>query len=296
MQWAWRCTRAAIREAAGVRKGSLRAQLECQQLEMRILLTTLGSSWMAGVSNSMPLKQMSIPGTHDTMTGTTPFTESDLFALLNKPINDFIHDHIPDLLQDAYSALTLGFGDLRNDLSNVADTIVDAAAFPTLPLVQNIAQTQDLTLQQQLDEGVRALDIRVQQNNDELIDVHGSLPIGNVKFVPDVMQVASDFLTQHPSETIVMQVQKDSVGDNNNEDFDHAVSNSPSPVQQPGLGADRRRAGAGDARRSARKDCLRSKPVGPIEPIEGSGPTLSHACHHEPRPIRKPLTRSARRK
>jgi Ca2+-binding RTX toxin-like protein len=210
-----------------------RARGMAQGLERRILLSGLGSNWMAGVSDSIPLTQMSIPGTHDTMTGSADFTVGDLLKLIDDPVDKFISDAIPDVLQDGYSVVTFGQGDLRHELSSVANAIINTAllplAFGALPAVQGIAKTQDLTLQQQLDEGVRALDIRLQQTNDTLTDVHASLPIGDLQFVPDVMQVATNFLAQNPSETIIMQVQEDSTGPGNSSSFDQVFQQAIQP-------------------------------------------------------------------
>jgi len=225
---------------------------------------------MAGVSDSLPLTQMSIPGTHDTMTGSADFTVGDILHLVDDPVDKFISDHVPDLLQDAYSVATLGFGDLRQDLSDAANLVINSAilplAFVGVPFAQAIAQTQDLTLQQQLDEGVRALDIRLQQTNDTLIDVHGSLPIGDLHFAPDVMQVATNFLAQNPSETLIMQVQEDSTGPGNSKNFDQVFQQAIQPfsslVWQP-TASEPVPATLGEG---ARKDCCYSKPVGHARP------------------------------
>src|SRR3954453_1414347 len=77
-----------------------------QALEKRILLSGLGSNWMAGVSDSLPLTQMSIPGTHDTMTGSADFTPGDVIQLVDNKVDSFIKDHIPGVLSDAYYVAT----------------------------------------------------------------------------------------------------------------------------------------------------------------------------------------------
>src|SRR5262249_26032587 len=130
----------------------------------------------------------------------------------------FINSNIPDALEDAYAVawfLSLGSlpggPDLRDDLDAVANAVIDALSFAAVPIEELVAKTQNLNLQQQLDEGVRVLDIRVEQTPDQFEIVHGDLPIGTPTLMFDsaVLQVATDFLAEHPTETIVMQVQVD---------------------------------------------------------------------------------------
>jgi hypothetical protein len=175
---------------------------------------------MAYVPDATPLFQMSLPGTHDTMTGSAPITAGDLVQALESVIDPKIKDAIPDWLEDAYSFAWYasqidplgglpGGPDLRQDLVDVANAFIEALAPAGVPIAQLIAQTQSLSLGDQLNEGVRALDVRVEQANNQFQIVHGPLPIGNLLFDSAVLQVATDFLEQNPTETIVMQVQVD---------------------------------------------------------------------------------------
>jgi 1-phosphatidylinositol phosphodiesterase len=134
-----------------------------ERLEDRLVPTVyLGSlqSWMGNLPDAIPLSQMSIPGTHDTMT--------DAFA---------------------------SSGDL--------------APF---------SQTQDRTLQQQLDAGIRYIDIRCGPtytftglNTNDLGIYHGLFGTGQ-SFDTDVVKVCIQFLQAHPTETIVMSVKNDYTG------------------------------------------------------------------------------------
>jgi hypothetical protein len=78
--------------------------------------------------------------------------------------------------------------------------------------VQEIAQTQNQTLTEQLNEGVRFLDIRVQEDNDDLEIVHGSLQVGSLMFTSDVLAPVTAWLQANPTETVLMSVQADSQG------------------------------------------------------------------------------------
>ncbi len=216
-------------------RACLRPHLEVELLETRVCPTLAGNNWMSFVPNATSLFQMSLPGTHDSMTGTVPFTTDDLLQAAATTINNAI----PDALEDAWAvawAASLGTlpggPDLRAALTAVADVAIEALSLAAVPLVQVIAQTQSLNLQQQLDEGVRAVDIRVEPVGGDAFElVHQSLPIGTPPLMFDtaVLQVATDFLAQNPSETIVMQVQVDSSGSGNPDDIFHEYESEINP-------------------------------------------------------------------
>lgn len=63
---------------------------------------------------------------------------------------------------------------------------------------------QNLTIEQQLEVGVRYFDIRVKNNDDKYIIYHG--PINGVEFDPIVDSIAS-FLENHTSETLILDFQ-----------------------------------------------------------------------------------------
>ena len=103
------------------------------------------TSWMRDISDSIPLTELSIPGTHNSGSIDGPF----------------------------------GF-----------------------------AQTQDLDLPDQLNAGIRFLDIRLAhyQNN---IFVHHDI-VHMKKSYADVLDICSDFLRHHPAEVIFMSVKDES--------------------------------------------------------------------------------------
>ena len=89
-------------------------------------------------------------------------------------------------------------------------------------MVQFGTQTQTQGLAAQLNEGIRALDIRLREAGDTFLVMHGAEPLGNLTFVPDVLQVATDFPHKNSTETIVMKVKKetDNPGTGNRKSFD----------------------------------------------------------------------------
>lgn len=78
----------------------------------------------------------------------------------------------------------------------------------------DITQTQSMSLQNQLDSGVRALDIRVKYDSGSMGIYHG-IVFQHAYLGQDVFQVITEFLTQNPGETIIMHVQQ--------EEFDNPV-------------------------------------------------------------------------
>lgn len=111
--------------------------------------------------------------------------------------------------------------------------------------VAGTAKTQDLTLAQQLNAGVRFLDIRCRHYQDAFTIHHGAI-YQNLNF-DDVLQACKSFLASHPHETIVMSVKQEHTAEGNSrsfaEQFERYVQQAPSLWhQQPGIPA------LGDAR------------------------------------------------
>ncbi|MGQ0717186.1 MAG: phosphatidylinositol-specific phospholipase C [Pseudonocardiales bacterium] len=71
-----------------------------------------------------------------------------------------------------------------------------------------VAQTQNLDLPDQLNAGIRFLDIRLVHYQDNLCVHHDAVCME--KSYADVLTICSDFLGQHPSETILMSVDDES--------------------------------------------------------------------------------------
>jgi 1-phosphatidylinositol phosphodiesterase len=112
-------------------------------------------------------------------------------------------------------------------LPGTHDTMARCKNLLCFPL-DDIAQTQSMTLLQQLNSGIRVLDIRVNyervnslgflvacENGDTgcvFAIYHGLLYQGET-FISSVLNVVIDFLNDHPSESIVMRI-KEEGGDN----------------------------------------------------------------------------------
>ena len=106
-----------------------------------------GSTWMASVDGGKRLSELSIAGTHDTMTGH--------LAVFHRKVTGW-------------------------------------------------AATQDQHLDEQLNRGIRYIDIRVKRIDRRFVCYHGSVYL-DTEF-RNVMIHCIDFLTRHPRETILMQL------------------------------------------------------------------------------------------
>ncbi len=115
------------------------------------------ANWMSRIAGDTPLRDLSIPGTHDTATGI------------------------------------LG-------------------SFGT-----EIVRTQSMSLQQQLDAGVRALDIRCWLEHDTFQMHHGIVDLD--QNFGQVLDIVHTFLLEHPGETILMRVKQEGDGGDNTESF-----------------------------------------------------------------------------
>jgi hypothetical protein len=179
----------------------LPTRLNVEELETRVCPAISGNNWMSGVPDGISLFQMSLPGTHDSMSGSVPFTSGDLQSLVDNKVNTAVNGALGN---NVFS------GALDAVLDGGANALINATSLVSLPLEQMISQTQNTDLTTQLSAGVRVLDIRVQQDNNQLELVHGGLPLSPLVFDSAVLQPVTNFLAANPSEAIVIQVQVDS--------------------------------------------------------------------------------------
>ncbi len=97
--------------------------------------------------------------------------------------------------------------------------------------IRGTAKCQNLTIAQQLDAGVRFLDIRCRHQNNAFTIYHG--PIDQHQNFADVIKSATDFLRAHPSETIILSVKEEYEARNNMRSFaatvDNYIARNPSP-------------------------------------------------------------------
>ena len=89
-----------------------------------------------------------------------------------------------------------------------------AALLEPLP---GTAKCQSLTIEEQLNAGIRFLDIRCRHQNSGFSLHHGF--VDQKQTFAQLQQTLADFLTQNPSEAIVVSIQETSKPDNNSRSF-----------------------------------------------------------------------------
>ena len=106
----------------------------------------------------------------------------------------------------------------------------DSGARIDAPVVSGTAKTQDLSIAEQLNAGVRFLDIRCRHIDNSFTIHHGAI-YQNLNF-DDVLNACYAFLNSHPSETIIMSVKEEYDASNTTrsfeQTFDSYVQKNPS--------------------------------------------------------------------
>ena len=92
-----------------------------------------------------------------------------------------------------------------------------ATAYVQLPYFM---RCQSLTVKQQLEAGYRYLDIRLNEERGKLFFYHsfancknGIMPWANALELADVLEPVCDFLTEHPTETVIFVIKQEGSGD-----------------------------------------------------------------------------------
>ena len=104
---------------------------------------------------------------------------------------------------------------------------------PTCHRALPSVRCQAVTPREQLENGVRFFDLRVQPekpedpNHDGLILVHSVFPISmtGTKYFRDLVKEIEDFLAKNPSETLVMSVKREGTGNATDEQLGHILRN-----------------------------------------------------------------------
>ncbi|KAJ5679448.1 hypothetical protein N7462_007692 [Penicillium macrosclerotiorum] len=123
-------------------------------------------------------------------------------------------------------------GELRDGTLLSALSIPGTHNSPTCLIAPPSVRCQAVSPREQLRNGVRFFDIRVQPqypddpNKDELILVHSVFPIsltGN-KYFRDLMKEVNDFLEHNPSETLIISLKREGPGNAKDEQLAHILS------------------------------------------------------------------------
>jgi 1-phosphatidylinositol phosphodiesterase len=108
-------------------------------------------------------------------------------------------------------------GDIPDDVLVTALSIPGTHDSGCIEGPMGIAKTQNLDIPEQLNAGIRFLDIRLAHYQDNLFVHHDVIYMG--KSYKDVLKICADFLARHPSETILMSVREEDRTDSSLGDF-----------------------------------------------------------------------------
>lgn len=164
-----------------------------------------------------------------------PTTESaTMKALTENPKHKFTGVYItPESYLTIFSSANLDawMRELRDETLLSALSIPGTHNSPTCHLAPPSVRCQAVSPREQLKNGVRFFDIRVQPQypdrleKDELILVHSVFPIsltGN-KYFSDLMREVNEFLEQNPSETLIISLKREGTGNAKDEQLAHIL-------------------------------------------------------------------------
>ena len=155
-----------------------------------------GKNWMSALDDRKSISDLSIPGTHDS--GAT-WGEFDLQDL----VGTMLRNLIPTPLKEAAKVEFIG---LPFRLAVNSAEIAVQNTIGELPSRVNFAKDQEATIAEQLEMGVRMLDLRFRNVNGILYVYHGQSPQGQT--ADQALSTISNFLRQNPTETVLIHTQK----------------------------------------------------------------------------------------
>ncbi len=184
-----------------------------------------GNNWMSRFDGSTSLAQLTIPGTHDsgalynldTSGASQPlfqFAVDTVLPFMNT-VDSTLHsvasvfDNLSTIAYytpftgDLHYTLT----DIQNGALGAANDVANLRAQLTPLLSADLAQAQTLSISEQLDSGVRFLDLRGRPVNDSLELYHGAIP--QDQSFSEALGTVAGFLEANPSEAVVVYTQKE---------------------------------------------------------------------------------------
>ncbi|KAI5780418.1 PLC-like phosphodiesterase [Geopyxis carbonaria] len=123
------------------------------------------------------------------------------------------------------AALDSWMGKLPDNTPLAALSMPGTHNSPTCHVALPSVRCQAVSVTSQLNNGIRFLDVRVQPDGRNLTLVHGAFPISlsGSKPLGDLVKDCYDFLSKHPSETVIVSLKREGRGETNDEDFSKAI-------------------------------------------------------------------------
>ena len=150
---------------------------------------TRNAEWMKNLYDTTKLGDISIPGTHNTMSYEIT---TDVIAIAGGA---------------AVAVAALGGGPIFGSITGVV----------TNQIIVDVTKCQSMSLSEQLESGIRFIDIRIGFVGDEFHIYHGFISLSSD--FKEVMTTVNKFLDRYPSETVIMRLKQDHEG-KNKKDFD----------------------------------------------------------------------------
>ena len=154
-----------------------------------------GKNWMSALDGRKSIADLSIPGTHDS---GAIWGEFGLRGVAKSMFDSLV----PAALRQ--STRTPFIGDVTRPLINSVDSEIDRI-LKDLPNF-NFAKDQDATIAEQLEMGVRMLDLRFRNINGTLYVYHAQSPQGQT--ANTALSTVRDFLKRNPTETVLIHTQQ----------------------------------------------------------------------------------------
>lgn len=197
-----------------------------------------GNNWMSRFDGSTSLAQLTIPGTHDSGALYNLDTSGESRPLYQFAVNTVVPiasefnklafkaanvlDNLSTIVYYVARDATMEVDNpdpnvegaieipLHQNLTNLQNQVIDLGnSTPPLGSLLNsdLAQAQSLTITEQLEAGVRFLDLRGRPVNDTLEVFHGAIP--QDQDFGEAFGAIDSFLEANPSETVVVYTQQE---------------------------------------------------------------------------------------
>jgi 1-phosphatidylinositol phosphodiesterase len=95
--------------------------------------------------------------------------------------------------------------------------------------IAGLAKTQELTIAEQLDAGVRFFDIRCRHYQDGFLIYHGA--VDQNQTYADVLATMTGFLDAHPDEALIVSIQEEATPDKNTRSFEATFTSYLDPAR-----------------------------------------------------------------
>jgi hypothetical protein len=150
-------------------------------------------SWMRCLDSNKKISEFTIPGTHDTMTYT--ITKGLIKGLPNEALEGILG-----------SLSILPFA----PVAAVASSVI-------VEVIYRMTNCQTLTLKEQLEAGIRFLDLRLRKEGNKLEAFHGGIKL-HINF-DEIQDICVRFLNENPEEMIIVSIKNDDKNRENTEDI-----------------------------------------------------------------------------